>query len=147
MDETDRNIINALQLGFPICPSPYKKAAERLDLSETELLERLRALLDAGILTRFGPMYHAERLGGALTLAAVHAPPERFDAIATIINGFPEVAHNYARAHVLNIWFVVATETHEQLDAALAEIARRTGLTVYNMPKQREYFVNLKLEA
>ena len=147
MDEIDRKIINTLQLGFPICSSPYRKVADPLGLSETELLSRLKALLDNGTLTRFGPLFHAEQMGGALTLAAVKAPAERFDEIAEIINAFPEVAHNYAREHTLNMWFVVATETPEQLRSALTEIERRTGLTVYDMPKIREYFVNLRLEA
>ena len=147
MDEIDRKIINSLQLGFPICASPYRKTAEQLGLSETELLSRLKALLDNGTLTRFGPLYHAEQMGGALTLAAVKAPEERFDEIADIINAFPEVAHNYAREHALNMWFVVATETPEQLESTLSAIEQQTGLTVYNMPKKREYFVNLRLEA
>ncbi|MGR9116364.1 MAG: AsnC family transcriptional regulator [Gammaproteobacteria bacterium] len=147
MDEIDRKIINSLQLGFPVCASPYRKVAEQIGISETELLTRIKALLDNGILTRFGPLFHAEQMGGALTLAAVNAPERRFDEVADIINAFPEVAHNYARDHALNIWFVIATETPDQLDAALTAIERRTGLVVYNMPKKREYFVNLKLEA
>ncbi|MGR9044107.1 MAG: AsnC family transcriptional regulator [Gammaproteobacteria bacterium] len=147
MDETDRKIINSLQHGFPICTAPYRTVAEGLGLSETELIARLKALLDNGTLTRFGPLFHAEQMGGALTLAAVKAPEERFDEIADIINAFPEVAHNYAREHALNLWFVVATETPEQLESTLVAIERQTGLKVYNMPKKHEYFVNLRLEA
>jgi DNA-binding Lrp family transcriptional regulator len=82
-----------------------------------------------------------------LTLAAMQVPVERFEEIAEIVNEFPEVAHNYARNHALNMWFVLATETPGQLRQALAGIERRTCLTVYNMPKITEYFVGLKLEA
>ena len=60
---------------------------------------------------------------------------------------FPEVAHNYARSHELNMWFVIATETPEQIQQTISAIEQQTGLTVYNMPKNKEYFVNLKLEA
>ena len=147
MDEIDRKIINSLQLGFPVCASPYRKVAEQIGISETELLTRIKALLDNGILTRFGPLFHAEQMGGALTLAAVKAPERRFDEVADIINAFPEVAHNYAREHALNLWFVIATETSEQLESTLVAIERQTGLKVYNMPKKHEYFVNLRLEA
>lgn len=147
MDDLDRLIINTLQSGFPICEAPYRTVAEQLGTTETELLTRLKRLLDNGTLTRFGPMYHAEQMGGALTLAALEVPDERFDEVAEIVNAFPEVAHNYARTHRLNMWFVLATETSERLQQTLAEIERKTGLTVYNMPKQREYFVNLKLDA
>ena len=55
-------------------------------------------------------MYHAERMGGALSLAAMAVPAADFDRVAEIVNAFPEVAHNYARDHVLNMWFVLATD-------------------------------------
>lgn len=147
MDEIDKQIINTLQNGFPICDAPYRQVAAQLGLTEQELIARLKALLDNGTLTRFGPLYNAEQMGGALTLAAVKTPIERFDEIAEIINAFPEVAHNYARSHELNMWFVIATETPEQIRQTINAIEQQTGLTVYNMPKNKEYFVNLKLEA
>jgi len=147
MDDIDRAIINTLQTGFPICAAPYQQVAAQLGLTEQQLITRLQALLDDGTLTRFGPLYNAERMGGALTLAAVKAPADRFEAVTDIINAFPEVAHNYARDHALNIWFVIATETPEQQQQTIDAIEQQTGLTVYNMPKIQEYFVNLKLEA
>ncbi|MGR9072755.1 MAG: Lrp/AsnC family transcriptional regulator [Gammaproteobacteria bacterium] len=147
MDETDRRIINALQEGLPISPDPYRKAAERLKLTESDLIARLEKLLEKGFLTRFGPMYHAERMGGALTLAAVKAPEDRYDEIAESINAFPEVAHNYARDHALNMWFVIATESPERIRRIIEAIEAETGLKVYNMPKQTEYFVGLKFDA
>ena len=147
MDDIDRRIINALQAGFPISERPYQEAAEALGLSEQELLDRLDNLLKDQTLSRFGPLYDAEAMGGALTLAALQVPEDRFEEVTQIVNAFPEVAHNYARSHALNMWFVLATETPEQLQQALAGIERETGLTVYNMPKLTEYFVGLKLEA
>ncbi|MFI3185287.1 MAG: AsnC family transcriptional regulator [Methylococcaceae bacterium] len=147
MDDLDKLLINTLQNGFPICDSPYQRVATQLGLTEQELLGRLKALLANGTLTRFGPLYHAELMGGALTLAAVKVPTERFDQVTETINSFPEVAHNYARSHELNMWFVLATETPEQIQKTISAIEQKTGLTVHNMPKITEYFVNLKLEA
>jgi DNA-binding Lrp family transcriptional regulator len=147
MDATDKAIVNRLQQGFPICVSPYQRVAEEMGLPEAELLSRLQAMLADGVLSRFGPMYHAEQMGGALTLAALKVPEERFDEVTDIVNAFPEVAHNYARNHLLNMWFVLATEKPEQVQSVIAEIERQTGLAVYNMPKISEYYVGLQLEA
>ena len=147
MDECDKKIINHLQDGFPVCESPYHVIATELGLTETVLIERLGNLLKTGLLSRFGPMYHAEKMGGALTLAAVKAPQQRFEQISEIINALPEVAHNYARNHELNMWFVIATDVPERLAEVIQEIEQKTGLSVYNMPKIKEYFVGLKLEA
>lgn len=147
MDELDKKILNHLQTGFPIAEQPYRLVAEELGMAEEELLQRLQALLDEGVLSRFGPMYHAEQMGGGLTLVALKVPEERFDQVAEIVNAFPEVAHNYARNHVLNMWFVLATERPERIAEVIADIERLTGLAVYNMPKSQEYYVGLQLEA
>ncbi len=147
MDELDKAIINRLQQGFPICEAPYQQVAEQLGIAEADLLERLKNLLAAGVLSRFGPMYHAEHMGGALTLAALKVPDERYAEVTEIVNAFPEVAHNYAREHSLNMWFVLATESPEQVKVVIAAIAAQTGLQVFNMPKISEYYVGLQLEA
>jgi DNA-binding Lrp family transcriptional regulator len=147
MDNVDRAIINELQGGFPVSERPYADAAAQLGIDEAELLRRLEQLLADGVLSRFGPMYHAERLGGALTLAALQVPSEEFERVATIVNGFPEVAHNYAREHALNMWFVLATETPARVDEVIAEIERATGLRLYNLPKLEEFYVGLRFEV
>lgn len=144
MDAIDRAIINELQGGFPICDQPYATAAKRLGITETQLLQRLAAMREQGLISRFGPMYHAEKLGGALTLAAMRVPPEELDRVAAQVNAFPEVAHNYARTHAFNMWFVLATETPEGLSAAIAAIEQETGYPVYSMPKQEEYYLGLR---
>jgi len=147
MDDVDKQIINYLQDGFPVCKSPYQVVAVELGLTEIDLIERIKALLGSGILTRFGPLYHAEQMGGALTLAAVKVPQQQFEKIAKTINAFPEVAHNYQRNHELNMWFVIATDVPDRIPEVIIEIEQQTGLSVYNMPKINEYFVGLKLEA
>jgi DNA-binding Lrp family transcriptional regulator len=147
MDDIDRRIVNDLQGDLPLTERPYAAAAERLGIGDRELIDRLEKLLADGVLSRFGPMFHAERMGGALTLAALTVPEDRFDAVADIVNAYPEVAHNYARDHVLNMWFVVATDRPERIAEVLAELERETGLTVYNMPKIEEFFVGLRFAA
>lgn len=147
MDDLDRRIINELQRGFPISPRPYADAAQHLGTTETELLARLQRLLDDGLLSRFGPLYHAEKLGGALSLCAIAVPEERFEEVTALVNAHDEVAHNYRREHRLNMWFVLATDSIEAQHATLDDIEAETGLTVHNMPKQAEFFVGLHFEV
>ncbi|MBO9539887.1 Lrp/AsnC family transcriptional regulator [bacterium] len=147
MDALDKAIVNHLQGGFPIVDRPYAEAAQALGTTEGDLLDRLASLLERGILSRFGPMYHAERLGGSLILTAMQVPDEDFERVAAIVNAMPAIAHNYERAHALNMWFVVATETPDEAQATLDAIAEETGYPVYPMPKLKEFFVGLRLEA
>ncbi len=147
LDALDRAIINTLQGGFPLVDNPYADVAARLGTSESELLSRIDKLLERGVLSRFGPMYHAERLGGALTLAAMKVASADFDRVAAQVNAHPEVAHNYAREHEFNMWFVLATESPARISEVIAEIENATGYRVFNMPKLEEFFVGLRFEA
>ena len=147
LDAVDRQIIDKLQGDFPLCERPYAEAAERLGIGEDELLARLQRLLDARVLTRFGPMVQIERMGGAVVLAALAVPEARSEEVTALVNALPQVAHNYRREHALNMWFVLATETPAGIAEALARIERDTGLPVYAFPKEREYFVEMKLET
>jgi DNA-binding Lrp family transcriptional regulator len=145
MDEFDGAIVNCLQGGFPLVERPFAVVAAELGLAEEDLITRVRKLLEEGVLTRFGPMYQVERMGGAFSLAAMRVPPEDFDRVAATVNALPEVAHNYEREHEYNMWFVLATERPEGIARAIARIERETGLPVLNFPKLREYFVGLNL--
>jgi DNA-binding Lrp family transcriptional regulator len=145
MDEIDRELVNVLQDGLAVCRRPFDDIAARLGIDVSEVLGRIQKLLDSRMLSRFGPMYNAEQMGGCLSLCAMQVDAERFDAVAELVNAHPEVAHNYEREHALNMWFVVATELPEQHARVVGMIERECGCKVYDMPRQREYFIGLKL--
>lgn len=147
LDPVDRRIINGLQGGFPVSENPYMDAAAELGVSEDELIQRLEHLCESGVLSRFGPMFNAEKLGGDVTLAAMAVAPDVFDQVAECVNAHPEVAHNYARDHKLNMWFVLSVEQPERIEEVIAEIESETGLPVFNMPKQEEFYVGLRVEV
>lgn len=145
LDDIDRKIINGLQGGFPLVERPFAAAAEPLGLTEDELILRVAGLREAGVLSRFGPLYNADRMGGGFCLCAVAAPPDDFDKVADKVNAFREVAHNYERDHALNMWFVVATEKAGRVAEVIAEIEAAIGLKVHAFPKEKEFFIEFKV--
>ncbi|MGE4280230.1 MAG: Lrp/AsnC family transcriptional regulator [Magnetospirillum sp.] len=147
MDDTDRAIVNALQGGFPVSETPFADAAQSLGLSAEQLITRIKVLRQRGVLSRFGPMYNADRFGGHNTLVAMEVPAERFDEVTDIVNSFAEVAHNYQRDHRLNMWFVIAAESRERVAQVLTEVQDRTGLLAHDLPKLTEFHIGLKFEA
>jgi DNA-binding Lrp family transcriptional regulator len=147
LDRYDRAIINALQGGFPLDARPFRTAGALIGLDEENLIHRIRRLLEQGKLSRFGPMWNAEALGGDVCLCAMAVPPGRFDEVADQVNAHPEVAHNYQRSHALNMWFVIAAERPERIAEVAAAIERETGLTVHQMPKLNEFFVGFRVEV
>ncbi|MCV2358855.1 AsnC family transcriptional regulator [Paucibacter sp. TC2R-5] len=147
LDKLDAALINRLQEDLPLLPRPFAAIAAELGYSEDVVIERLQRLLAQGTLTRFGPLFQIERAGGLFVLAAMQVPEQRFEAVAMLVNALPEVAHNYRREHALNMWFVIAVETPAQADSVCARIEALTDCTVLAFPKEREFFVGLKLPA
>jgi DNA-binding Lrp family transcriptional regulator len=147
LDATDRRIVNALQGGFPVSERPYAEAATRLGLDEDALIARLRDLIARGAISRFGPLWNPEEMGGALCLAAMAVPTDRFEAVAAQVNAHPEVAHNYEREHRLNMWFVLSALDPARISEVAREIEAETGIVVKLMPKEKEFFVGFRVEA
>lgn len=147
MDELERAIVNRLQGGFPLSERPFADAARELGIDAATLITKLQAMLAAGTLTRFGPMYDAERLGGAFTLCAMSVPAADFERVAALVNAHPEVAHNYERAHRYNMWFVIAAAARAQIAPLIAAIEAQTGYPVLDLPREQEYFIELRLVA
>lgn len=147
LDDTDRALINTLQDDLPLIHRPFAPLAEKLGLTEEELLQRVLSLREAGVLTRFGPFFDAAAMGGAFCLCAMAVPAEDFDTVVTQVNAQAEVAHNYERTHRLNMWFVLATETPEGITEAADAIERETGLIVHRFPKLQEFFIGFRVAA
>lgn len=147
LDATDRAILNQLQEGFPIDPAPFATVATGLGLTERDLIDRLEAMKAARIITRFGPFYDAAAMGGAFCLCAMAVPRAEFDAVTAQVNAHPEVAHNYERAHRLNMWFVLATETKEGIEEVARKIEVETGHRVRLFPKLQEFFIRFRVAA
>lgn len=146
-DPTERAIINGLQGGFPLSHQPFREAGHALGLSEGELLDGLRQLAEDGRLSRFGPLWNAEGIGGAVCLCAMAVPSDRFEDVAAQVNAHREVAHNYERDHAFNMWFVVSAERAARIAEVIDAIETQTGIRVHPMPKAREFCVGFKVEV
>ncbi|MCG7871896.1 MAG: Lrp/AsnC family transcriptional regulator [Candidatus Thiodiazotropha lotti] len=142
----DRQLINRFQGGVDLSDRPFQQMARLVDSDESEVMEAVQRLLDDGWLSRFGPLYNAERLGGSLALAAMAVPEAVFDDVVEQVNALPEVAHNYRRDHWLNMWFVLATDSNESMASIISHIEGITSLRVYAFPKQEEFYLGLWFE-
>jgi DNA-binding Lrp family transcriptional regulator len=141
----DKSLINLLQHGLPVCERPFEQIADELGSTEAEVIRHLNELKSSRVLSRFGPMFDAVYLGGAFTLAALAVPEEDFEKVTEQVNAFEQIAHNYRRTHRYNMWFVIATEEADEIDAVITAIEEKTGLSVLNTPKLKEFYVGLYL--
>ncbi|RQG91685.1 Lrp/AsnC family transcriptional regulator [Natrarchaeobius halalkaliphilus] len=143
IDEVDAAIIDGYQSDVPVDPRPFERIGAKVGVDELDALERVRRLSGLGIVRRFGAVLNPPVIGSS-TLAAVQAPEERFDEIATTINEYRQVNHNYARDHDWNMWFVLTTGSRDTRDEIIDEIERRTGCSVLNLPMLTDYYIDLE---
>ena len=145
LGDLERTFINRYQGDFPLVERPFAAVAQALGTDEERLILMIQGLLERGLLTRFGPLFDAERLGGRFTLAAMAVPEADFDRVAAQLAALPEVAHNYRRDHALNMWCVLATPSKQSLRQAMAHLQDLTGLEVLDFPKLAEYHLGFWL--
>lgn len=63
LDTRDRQLLEHIQLGLPICPSPYAEIGRLCDMSEAEVIERLARLKQQGLIKRLGVIVKHRQLG------------------------------------------------------------------------------------
>lgn len=142
LDDLSRRLIERYQHNLPVCAEPWQAMAEELGASETQVIDCLQRLAQAGVLSRAGPVFEHGR-AGASTLVALAVPPERLEQVAELVNRYPEVNHNYLREHDYNLWFVLTGPDQQTLQHCLADIEQNTGLVPLDLPMRRAYRIDL----
>ena len=129
LDETDRRLMQLLQDEFPLDERPWEILAARLGISAEEVLSRTKRLLNEGIVRKIFPVLNAYRLGTCdSTLIAMRVPPERMEEVASIVNEYKTVTHNYKREHDFNLWFTITACGKGELQKIIEGIKRRTRI-------------------
>jgi len=147
-DQTDLAILNALQDDLPLVSRPWEAIAERLGIAETEIISRMKALKDTGIIRGISPVLESRHLGlHAATLVALHVPEKRLDEIADVISSYAEVSHNFQRDHFYSLWFTIAAQNEEGIRSVLDKILQRTGISepdVLNLPTVKKIKIDVR---
>jgi siroheme decarboxylase len=142
LDINQMRLLNEFQRDFPLEPRPFRRIAEKLGMTEDEVIDVLRHLSEAGAISRVGAVVRPNSVG-ASTLAAMRVPEDRLDEVADHVSARPEVNHNYQRDHAINLWFVVATDSREKVTRVLEEIEVATGITVLDLPLVTPFHIDL----
>ena len=150
LDETDRIILQILQDDFPLVQEPWLEISNRLDISEGEVITRLKRLIEAGTIRKIGPNFDASRIGlKAATLVAMRVPKNKVDDVARVINEYDNVSHNYERDDEYNVWFTLAASSSKELTQILNELKQKIGIEdhdVLDLPSVRRFKINVRFQ-
>jgi DNA-binding Lrp family transcriptional regulator len=132
----DREIIRFIQGDIPVEPRPFASLANRLNLSEEEIVERIRDLQDQGMIRRFAAILRHYNAGfNANAMVAWKVALEDADRVGMIMAGFDEVSHCYLRdvpeEFGYNLFSMIHARSNEQILTLLKQLASETGLSDY----------------
>ncbi|MFI5332363.1 MAG: AsnC family transcriptional regulator [Desulfobaccales bacterium] len=143
LDDLDKAILNEIQSHFPIASRPYEEVGSRVGAPEAEVMRRVQAMMDSGVIRRIGANFTSRKLGYTSTLCAAHVAEERLARFVEVVNRYPGVTHNYLRRHHFNVWFTLIAESAERLDQILAEISAASGVEVLSLPAQEVFKIKV----
>ncbi len=147
MDKMDKEILNEIQWTFPLVPRPYSEIAKKFQISDEELMKRLRSLKESGILRQLSAIFDTRRLGYKSALVAMAIDVDRLDYVASQINRHPGVSHNYERNHEYNLWFTLAVPPGSDLKSEIDKFSKLNGIKKIRMlPTINLFKIGVKLE-
>ncbi|MDE1826657.1 MAG: Lrp/AsnC family transcriptional regulator [Thaumarchaeota archaeon] len=147
MDKIDKEILNEIQWTFPLVPRPYSDIAKKFQISDEALMQRLRALKEAGIVRQLSAIFDTRRLGYKSALVAMAIDADKLDNIANQVNRHPGVSHNYERNHEYNLWFTLAVPPGSDLKSEIDKFSKLQGINKVRMlPTIKLFKIGVKLE-
>lgn len=148
LDPVNKSILNSIQLDFPIDPRPYRVIAQKLNMTEDELIQRIREMKDKMLIRRIGGNFSPDRLGYHSTLCAAMVPEDKINLFTDTVNAYPGVTHNYMRDHRYNIWFTFIAPSTQVIKENLEEISKTTGVeTILNLPATRVFKISANFKV
>lgn len=138
LDELDKKIISIMQDDFPLVAKPYLEIANKLGISEEELLSRLNKYTQSGKIRKMGAVLKHREVGyTANALCAWNVPEERIQEIGRMFSKVSAVTHCYARVTQpdwpYNFYTMLHANSREQCNAIAKELASQAELEEYIM--------------
>jgi DNA-binding Lrp family transcriptional regulator len=133
LEELDVAVIKTLQGDLPVVPEPYAPAADRLGISQEQLLAHLESMQERRALRRVAAILYHRRAGySANGMGVWRVPEEQILEFGPLMASFRGISHCYQRPTYADWPYSVFTMAHgrskEECDAILDSIEERTGI-------------------
>lgn len=133
LDATDRRILKATASGLPLTPHPFAEVGRWLSLPEAEVIARLQALQDRGVIRRvaLAPNHYALGLA-ANGMSVWDIADDRAADLGAMVGALPFVSHCYLRPRDLpdwpyNLFAMLHGRTRAEVEAKRARVAALLG--------------------
>jgi DNA-binding Lrp family transcriptional regulator len=147
LDNIDKQILNDIQWTFPLVDRPFLELAKKYDISEDQVIDRIKKLKQIGIIRQISAIFDTRKLGYKSALVAFAVDKNKIESVANEINKHPGVSHNYERNHEYNLWFTLAVPPYGDMKSDLEKMALLDGVLKYRvLPTLKMYKIGVKLD-
>ncbi len=148
IDTINKTLLNNIQIDFPIDSRPFHIIAQKLGLTEDEVIHRIRQMKDDLLIRRIGGNFSPYKLGYYSTLCAARVPEEKIDFFTKTVNSYSGVTHNYQRDHGFNIWFTFIAPSVEIIEKNLRDISDATQVEpILNLPATKVFKISANFKV
>jgi DNA-binding Lrp family transcriptional regulator len=140
LNAQDRRLIAAIQGGLPLVSRPYAAVAERIGMSEDEVIERIASLMAEGAIKRMGIVVRHHELGYTANAMVVwNIPDRRTGELGARLGALDCVTLCYERPRRLphwpyNLFSMIHGRSREAVLSNVRRIVRDLGLE--EIPRQ-----------
>jgi DNA-binding Lrp family transcriptional regulator len=147
----DKEIIRLIQKDLPLDPRPFDTIAQKIGITEEQLIERIRTMKKGGIIRRFGATLRHARAGfGANAMVVWKIPVSQVDEIGKIFSQFKEVSHCYQRPPQrdwpYNLYTMIHSKRRDQCQKIVEQMSRSVGIDNYRMLFSKKEFKKSSME-
>ncbi len=150
-DKVDQDIIKMIQADLPISERPYKDLSDTINVSEQEIVERIKVLQEKGIIRRMGAILRHQKAGYTVNaMVAWKVDNEYADQAGRIMAEYKEISHCYFRevpeTFPFPLFTMIHARTEEQLVSLIDNIANSTGLRDFVIMKSQQELKKTSME-
>jgi DNA-binding Lrp family transcriptional regulator len=143
----DKALLTLVQASLPLTRRPFAALGARVGLSEEEVLARLAAFKEAGLIRKLGPVFEPAALGLATELMAAEVASAQLDTVGRAVAAWDEVTHCYAREHRLNLWFAGVAAEAAWFARAAERVAAMDGVRgIWRLPTLRRFKISVQFD-
>ncbi len=131
LDKTDKQILMTLQDDLGDSPEPFAQIAQELNITEEEVIARIKRMKEDGIIRRFGAMIrHMEAGIGYNGMVVWKVDPAKVEEVGIRLAGFPEVTHCYERPPFGEKGGTLFTMVHSSSEQGCMDIVLRMSKAI-----------------
>ena len=136
--EEDKDCIRELQRDLEIIERPFLKSAQKIGVTEEQLLEKAKYYEDIGVMRRFAAILRHREVGFVANGMIVwKVPTERIEEVGTKLGSFPQVSHCYQRPVYpdwpYSVFSMVHCKTSEEAQDMANQIQKLIGVDEYKI--------------